>query len=84
MPLPEPDHSAPKPPAPDGRLDAMRAFGQFGALGLSLAIAVGLGVAAGVWLDRITGRGPLFFIIFFILGFAAGVVNVYRTISRIK
>ena len=27
---------------------------------------------------------PWFFVTFFILGFAAGVLNVYRTISRLK
>jgi F0F1-type ATP synthase assembly protein I len=30
------------------------------------------------------GTSPIFFFIFFFLGLAAGVLNVYRTMSRIK
>ena len=60
----------------------MRTFGTLGSIGLAFVIAVGLGVLLGLWLDRMTGWSPLFLIIFFILGFAAGVVNVYRISSR--
>jgi ATP synthase protein I len=71
-------------PPPGGRYEVMRTFGQFGTLGLSFVIAIAIGVALGTWLDRLTGWRPWFFITFFILGFVAGVMNVYRTISRIK
>jgi ATP synthase protein I len=47
-------------------------------------IAIAMGVALGLWLDRVTGWKPTFFIIFFVLGFAAAVLNVYRTVSRMK
>jgi F0F1-type ATP synthase assembly protein I len=67
-----------------GRFEAMRTFGQVGTLGLSFVIALAIGVALGTWLDRVTGWGPWFFIVFFILGFGAGVLNVYRTISRMR
>ncbi len=67
-----------------GRFEAMRTFGQLGTLGLSFVVALVIGVAAGTWLDRVTGWAPWGFITFFILGFAAGVLNVYRTIARIK
>lgn len=67
-----------------GRFEAMRTFGQVGTLGLSFVIALAIGVGLGAWLDRVTGWGPWFFVTFFILGFAAGVLNVYRTISRLK
>lgn len=70
--------------AAEGRLQAMRSFGQLGSLGLSFVIAIAMGVALGLWLDRLTGWTPWFFITFFIMGFAAGVLNVYRTISRMK
>ena len=62
----------------------MRTFGQLGALGLSFVFAMVIGVALSLWLDRVTGWRPWFFVTFFILGFAAGVLNVYRTISRLK
>jgi F0F1-type ATP synthase assembly protein I len=83
--------SADRPEKPDplksaarGRFEAMRTFGQVGTIGLSFVFAVAIGVLVGTWLDRITGWRPWFFVIFFILGFAAGVLNVYRTISRMK
>jgi F0F1-type ATP synthase assembly protein I len=66
------------------RFEVMRAFGQLGTLGLSFVIAIAMGVALGLWLDRLTGWRPVFFLIFFVLGFAAAVMNVYRTISRMK
>lgn len=56
----------------------MRTFGQVGSIGLAFALAVGIGSAIGLWLDRVTGWSPVLFIVFFIAGFAAGVVNVYR------
>jgi ATP synthase protein I len=69
---------------PSGRFEAMRTFGQVGTLGLSFAFAIVIGALAGAWLDRATGWSPWFFIVFFILGFAAGVLNVYRTLSKLK
>jgi ATP synthase protein I len=67
-----------------GRFEAMRTFGQIGTVGLSFVLAIVIGVALGTWLDRLTGWSPWFLIGFFILGFIAGVLNVYRTISRFK
>jgi ATP synthase protein I len=67
-----------------GRFEAMRTLGQVGTLGLSFAFAIVIGAAAGAWLDRVTGWRPWFFVIFFVLGFVAGVLNVYRAISRMK
>jgi F0F1-type ATP synthase assembly protein I len=78
------DRRDPLKEAAQGRMEVMRTFGQLGTLGLSFVIAMVLGVLAGTWLDKVTGWKPFFFILFFILGFAAGVLNVYRTISRIK
>jgi ATP synthase protein I len=78
------DPKSPLKKAAQGRMEAMRSFGQLGSLGLSFVFAIGIGVALGLWLDRLTGWTPWGFITFFILGFAAGVLNVYRTISRMK
>ncbi len=67
-----------------GRFDAMRTYGTVGTVGLSFVFAIALGTALGLWLDRVTGLSPLFFIVFFLCGIAAGVLNVYRTFSRLK
>ena len=50
----------------------------------SLALAIVIGTAVGWWLDDTLGTSPICFFIFFFLGLAAGVLNVYRTMSRIK
>jgi ATP synthase protein I len=81
---PPPPRSNPVQEAARSRSEVMRAFGQMGTLGLSFVIAIAMGVALGLWLDRVTGWKPTFFIIFFVLGFAAAVLNVYRTVSRMK
>ena len=59
-----------------------------GALGLGLRIGVELvaalvvGVGIGWLLDRWLDTQPWFFLLFFVLGAAAGVLNVYRVIGR--
>jgi predicted F0F1-ATPase subunit len=87
-----------QPPAPDprpdqpkstleraarARLEVARTFGTVGTLGLSVVIALVLGTALGLWLDRLTGWSPAFFIAGFLLGLAAGILNIYRTMSRL-
>ena len=49
---------------------------------LSFVVALGLGWWVGQWLDRRMGTGPWLTILFVAFGLAAGVLNVYRTISR--
>jgi len=66
------------------RLELARSFGTLGTLGLSVVIALVLGTALGLWLDRLTGWSPAFFIVGFLLGLAAGILNIYRTMSRLS
>jgi predicted F0F1-ATPase subunit len=70
--------------AAEGRLELMRSVGAVGSVGLSFVVAIVLGTALGVWLDRLTGWSPVFFFVFFVLGLVAGVLNVYRAVSRLK
>ena len=49
---------------------------------LSFVIALGIGYWLGLTLDRWLGTAPWLKAVFLILGFAAGVLNVYRTMSR--
>ena len=59
--------------------------------GLGLALRIGaevisallLGVAIGWALDNWLETAPWFLVLFFFIGSAAGVVNVYRTVSGI-
>jgi ATP synthase protein I len=65
------------------KASTIRALGALSSVGLAFVLAVIIGAAVGYWLDRLTGLSPLFFIVFFFLGLAAGVVNVVRTAGAI-
>jgi ATP synthase protein I len=58
--------------------DQVRMIGTLSTVGLSFVLALVIGVAAGIWLDRTAGTSPWGFLGGFALGFAAGVLNVYR------
>jgi ATP synthase protein I len=62
--------------------DALRAVGAISTLGLSFVLAIVIGAGAGWWIDRTFGTGPWGFLVFFFLGLAAGILNVYRITSR--
>lgn len=49
---------------------------------LSFVVAIGIGYWAGRSLDGWMGTSPWMMVVFLCLGFAAGVLNVYRTVSR--
>jgi ATP synthase protein I len=66
-----------------GEGGAMRTFGTVGYVGLSFVLSIAIGTGLGLWLDRLTGWSPLFFIIFFLFGLAAGILNLYRAVSRL-
>lgn len=68
----------PLPPA-----DQVRTLGALSAVGLSFVLAIGIGVGAGIWLDRQFGTSPWLFFLGMGLGFAAGVVNIYKATRRL-
>ncbi len=63
-----------------------RGSGLTRAIGLSAEVvgAVGVGVAIGIGLDWLLGSSPWGLIIFFMFGFAAGVLNLIREARRIS
>lgn len=52
-----------------------------GSLGLNLIVSVIIGVFIGLGLGKIFGSVYLFIIIFAILGFAAGIYEIYRAVK---
>jgi len=56
----------------------MSGFGAAFRIGVELVAALIVGVGVGLLLDRWLGTAPWFLIVFFFLGAAAGVLNVYR------
>lgn len=62
--------------------DTLRAVGALSTVGLSFVLAIVIGAGAGWWIDRTFGTRPWGFLVFFFLGLAAGILNVYRITSR--
>jgi len=56
--------------------------GELGSVGLSLVIAIVLGVVSGRWIDATLGTSPWGFFLFFVFGVVAGVLNVYRAVAK--
>ena len=50
-------------------------------IGVDLVAALVVGVGIGVLLDRWLGTSPWFLLLFFVLGAAAGMLNVYRVMA---
>jgi ATP synthase protein I len=68
----------PLPPA-----DQVRSLGALSAVGLAFVLAIGMGVGAGIWLDRQLGTSPWLLFLGLGLGFAAGVLNIYKATRRL-
>jgi ATP synthase protein I len=71
---------------PTGPNDAkgLRALGALSAVGIAFVLAVVIGFLAGYGLDSWLGTSPLFTIVFFFFGVAAGVLNVVRTAAGVS
>ncbi len=52
-------------------------------VGIELAGTLAVGVGIGWALDRWLGTGPWFMVVFFFLGAAAGILNVYRAVKNL-
>ena len=63
--------------------ETMRTVGALSTVGLSFVLSIVIGAAIGWYLDKSFGTAPWFFFVFFAIGVAAGVLNVYRTTGRI-
>lgn len=62
--------------------EALRAAGALSTVGLSFVLALAIGFWLGTVVDRWLGTKPLFTIVMFFAGLAAGVLNVYRIVSQ--
>ena len=58
--------------------ETLRGAGALSSVGLAFVLALVIGAWLGRLLDRWAGTSPLFFILFFFFGLAAGILNVYR------
>jgi ATP synthase protein I len=62
--------------------DTVRTVGALSTVGFSFVIAIVLGAWFGWLLDGWLGTAPWMLLLFFFLGLAAGVLNVYRTAGK--
>jgi F0F1-type ATP synthase assembly protein I len=61
--------------------ETMRELGALSTVGFSFVLAIVIGFGAGVLLDRWLGTNWLW-IVFFVFGLVAGILNVYRTAGK--
>ena len=52
-------------------------LGMVSSMGISVALAIAIGVFIGLQLDKWLGTNPWFFFIFLFIGIAAGFRNIY-------
>jgi ATP synthase protein I len=71
-----------EPQRPETTREKAQSIGALSTVGLSFVLAIALGAWVGYLLDRWLGTGPWCFLLFFVLGMAAGIVNVYRTATK--
>ena len=57
-------------------------IGALSTVGISFVLAIVIGAWFGWLLDKWLGTKPWFFMVFFFLGLAAGIINVYRTAGK--
>lgn len=62
--------------------DLFRNLGLVSSMGLSVVIAIAIGVWLGLTLDRWWGTSPWFFYIFMFIGIAAGFRNIQVIAAR--
>jgi ATP synthase protein I len=62
--------------------ELFRSLAMVSSMGISAALAIGIGVWFGLFLDRWLGTQPWFFYIFLFIGIAAGFKNIYVIAGR--
>ena len=58
-------------------------LGIFLKIGVELVSAIIVGLVIGLFLDNYFQSKPIFLFIFLILGFAAGIMNVFRSVKKL-
>ncbi len=73
-----------KAPDTNSTAETMREMSTLGSVGFAFVLSIVIGCGAGLFVDRLIGRGHWGFFIGFFLGLAAGVVSVVRASRSIK
>ena len=62
--------------------DTVRTIGALSTVGISFVLAIVIGVGIGYFLMTRFGLGRWVFLLFFVFGVVAWIINVYRTAGR--
>ena len=60
-----------------------KGFGVYLRSGVELVSSIIVALVIGIFLDNYFKSKPIFLIIFLILGFAAGIINVFRSVKKL-
>lgn len=66
----------------ENKKSLIKTLGLVSSMGISVALAIAIGVYVGLTLDRWLGTRPWFFFIFLFFGIAAGFRNIYIIAGR--
>jgi len=61
----------------------MRTAGEVGSIGMIVLVAAGLGLAAGVWLDKKFGTTPYLALGMTLVGLAAGIYEAVKILIKV-
>lgn len=70
------------PPMDEEKRSLIKTVGLVSSMGISVALAIIIGVVFGRQLDKWFGTHPIFFFIFLFFGIAAGFRNIYIIAGR--
>lgn len=62
--------------------ESVRTLGPLTSVGISFVLAIVMGAGIGLALDRWLGSSPWGFLVGFVMGVAAGILNVYRAFGK--
>ncbi len=60
----------------------IKQIARMSSLGLNLIISVLIGIFIGIEIDKYFGFDYLFLVVFLILGFTAGIYEIYKAVKR--
>jgi ATP synthase protein I len=60
----------------------LRLVGLASTVGLTLVLSTVIGLAFGIWLDRVFNTGPWLTLVFLVVGIVAGFRNFYRFMTK--